>query len=137
MDYLNLNYKSISLAINLKGDKLVKNENQLGSEWFIDSCKEWSCPSLSDRPICIYAGNNHMLKNIRSAINELSDGQINSGLPDGWQLSTLTKTIIEKVKALAKGGEVEVAKITIGGTGYNIKFKLDSSDSQDILGNVS
>ena len=85
-------YKSISLAINLKGDKLVKHENQLGSKWFIDSDKVWPCPSLKDYPICSYAGNNHMLKNIRSAINALSVQQINNNLPSDWKLES---TIIE------------------------------------------
>lgn len=127
-------YKSISLAINLKGDNLVKHENQLGSEWFIDSGKEWPCPSITDKPICMYAGNNHMLNNIRGAINELSVEQINNGLPDGWQLSTLTKTIIEEVTALTGGSEVEVAKITIDGTDHDVKFKLDSFNSDSISG---
>ncbi|MBY0580817.1 MAG: lipase family protein [Rickettsiales bacterium] len=129
-------YKSISLAINLKGDALVKNENQLGSEWFIDSDKTWPCPSWSDQPICTYAGNNHMLKNIRSAINELTDEQINSELPNGWQLSILTKTIIEEVKALSDD-EVEVAKVSVDTQSYDIKFKLDSTgDSESITGAV-
>ena len=127
-------YKSISLAINLKGDNLVKHENQLGSEWFIDSGKEWPCPSITDKPICMYAGNNHMLNNIRGAINELSVEQINNGLPDGWQLSTLTKTIIEKVIALTGGSEVKAAKITIDGTDHDVKFKLDSFNSDSISG---
>jgi hypothetical protein len=85
-------YKSISLAINLKGDKLVNHENQLGSEWFIDSDKVWPCPSLKDQPICSYAGSNHMLKNIRSAISALSVQQINNNLPSDWKLKS---TIIE------------------------------------------
>jgi hypothetical protein len=76
-------YKSISLAINVKGDKLVKHENQLGSEWFIDTDKDWGCPSFLDQPICTYTGNNHMLKNIRSTINILSVEQINNELPNG------------------------------------------------------
>ena len=54
----------------------------------------------------MYAGNNHMLNNIRGAINELSVEQINNGLPDGWQLSTLTKTIIEEVIELTGVSEV-------------------------------
>ena len=128
-------YKSISLAINLKGDALVKNENQLGSEWFIDSGKEWTCPSWSDKPICTYAGNNHMLKNIRSAIIELTDEQINSELPNGWQLSILTKTIIEEVKTLSDD-EVEVAKVSVDTQSYDIKFKLGIANSESITGAV-
>ena len=128
-------YKSISLAINLKGDALVKNENQLGSEWFIDSGKEWTCPSWSDKPICTYAGNNHMLKNIRSAIIELTDEQINSELPNGWQLSILTKTIIEEVKALSDD-EVEVAKVSVDTQSHDIKFKLGIANSESITGAV-
>ena len=128
-------YKSISLAINLKGDALVKNENQLGSEWFIDSGKTWPCPSWSDQPICTYAGNNHMLKNIRSAINELTDEQINSELPNGWQLSILTKTIIEEVKALSDD-EVEVAKVSLDTQSYDVKFKLGIANSESITGTV-
>ncbi len=96
-------YKSVSLAINLKGDKLVDHKNQLGSEWFIDTDQYFKCPSFLDQPICTYAGNNHMLKNIRDAVNTFSAEQINTELPNGWELET--KDAAEKAEADRKAAE--------------------------------
>ena len=96
-------YKSVSLAINLKGDKLVDHKNQLGSEWFIDTDQDFGCPSFFDQPICTYAGNNHMLKNIRDAVNTFSAEQINTELPNGWELET--KDAAEKAEADRKAAE--------------------------------
>ena len=97
-------YKSISLAINIKGDKLVNHKNQLGSEWFIDTDKDWGCPSWSpvDQTICTYAGNNHMLKNIRNTINDLSLEQINNELPNGWELEATIETDKAEAERIAK-----------------------------------
>ena len=96
-------YKSISLDIYLKGDKLVNPENQLGSELFIDTNKIWDCPTLSDKPLCMYAGNNHILKNINSALN--SNEKVNIKPPNSWNIEFDTPKT--KQEALEKAEEAE------------------------------
>ena len=47
------------------------------------------------------------------------------------------KTILDQVKGLTDGEvEVEVAKVAIDSNNYDVKFKLDSSASESISGNV-
>ena len=46
-------------------------------------------------------------------------------------------TIIEEVKALGTGAEVEVAKVAIDNNNYDVKFKLDSTgNSENISDNI-